>query len=57
MATPISWKELETLDRANGFRSITRPNGPQDKSLNPWPGYFDAKQPIAKAMLKAVGAE
>jgi bifunctional non-homologous end joining protein LigD len=55
VAVPISWDELEKLDRANGFSlkdAITRAG---DKKLDPWPGYFDQDQPITEAMLKAVG--
>jgi bifunctional non-homologous end joining protein LigD len=57
VAVPISWKELETLDRANGFSLNDAAERAEDKKHNPWPGYFDAKQPITKAMLNAVGAE
>jgi len=57
VAVPVSWKELETLDRANGFSLNDAAERAQNKKHNPWPGYFDAKQPITKAMLTAVGAD
>lgn len=56
VAVPISWDELEKLDRANGFTLETAAKRAMDKKHNPWPGYFDVKQPITQAMLKAVGA-
>ena len=56
MAVPISWDELEKLDRANGFYAGDAAKRATDKKHNPWPGYFDVKQPITQAMLKAVGA-
>jgi bifunctional non-homologous end joining protein LigD len=57
VATPISWDELEKLEKANGFTLETAAKRATDKNHNPWPGYFDVKQPITQAMLKAVGAE
>jgi bifunctional non-homologous end joining protein LigD len=55
-ATPISWDELETLDRANGFSLVDAAARARGKK-NPWPDYFKQKQTITKQMLKAVGAE
>jgi bifunctional non-homologous end joining protein LigD len=54
VATPISWQELKTLDRANGFslaEAAARAKGKKD----PWPDYFKQKQSITPQMLKAVG--
>jgi len=51
-AVPISWDELETLDRANGFslpQAAAHAQGP-----DPWVDYFDQKQAITAKMLKAV---
>jgi bifunctional non-homologous end joining protein LigD len=54
-AVPVSWDEVETLDRANGFslaEAAARANAP-----DPWPDYFAVKQAITGAMVKAVGNE
>ena len=42
VAVPISWDELEKLDRANGFTlESCRQAGDRTRSTNPWPGYFE----------------
>ena len=51
-AVPVSWDEIATLDRANGFslpQAAARAQEP-----DPWPDYFDLKQAITAKMLKAV---
>jgi bifunctional non-homologous end joining protein LigD len=51
-AVPVSWEELVTLDRANAFsldEAAARARAP-----DPWAGYFDLRQTLTKAMLKAV---
>jgi bifunctional non-homologous end joining protein LigD len=51
-AVPVSWDELATLERANAFSlgaAAARARGP-----DPWNGYFDLRQTLTKAMLKAV---
>lgn len=52
VATPIGWDELPVLPRANAFSlaaAAERATGP-----DPWPGYFDQRQRLTKAMLGAV---
>lgn len=52
VATPIAWDELPTVPRANAFSlaaAAERANGP-----DPWPGYFDQRQRLTKAMLAKV---
>lgn len=54
-AVPVSWDELAEVKAANQFdlmAAAERAKGP-----DPWKGYFDSRQVISKAMLKAVGAE
>ncbi len=53
-AVPVSWDELATLDRANGFSLGAA--AARAKAPDPWAGYFKQKQAITKAMLKAVEA-
>ncbi|WP_102957803.1 DNA ligase D [Mangrovicella endophytica] len=55
VATPVSWEELEGLDRANGFTLDTvlaRLDEP-----DPWADYGSISQGLTKAALKAVGAD
>ncbi|MBB3996534.1 DNA ligase D [Aureimonas pseudogalii] len=52
VAVPVSWEELETLDRANGFtpdRVIERLGEP-----DPWADYGTVRQSVTKAMIAAV---
>jgi len=54
-AVPLSWDEIGTLDRANGFsigQAAARALAP-----DPWPDYFDLTQSITKAMLSAVAGD
>jgi bifunctional non-homologous end joining protein LigD len=54
VATPVTWDELDGLDRANGFslaEAAARAHGE-----NPWPDYFDLRQGLTQKILKAVGA-
>lgn len=51
-AVPMSWDELETLDRANGFSLPQAAAKAQEP--DPWADYFDQKQAITAKMLKAV---
>jgi bifunctional non-homologous end joining protein LigD len=55
VAVPVSWEELETLDRANGFtpdRVIERLGEP-----DPWADYATVRQSVTKAMIAAVADE
>jgi len=52
VATPVTWAELETIERANAFslaQAAERATGP-----NPWPDYFKLEQAITNAMVNAV---
>ena len=54
VATPITWKELETVAGANIFsirQAAARAQGP-----DPWKGYFGLDQAVTPELLKAVGA-
>ncbi|MGV8853126.1 MAG: DNA ligase D [Devosia sp.] len=53
-AVPVTWEELETVTAANQFSLATAARRAKDP--DPWTGYFDVRQSITKAMLKAVGA-
>lgn len=52
VAVPVSWDQVETLDRANGFSlgaAIERASGP-----SPWRGYGEVNQSITRALLEKV---
>ena len=51
-AVPVSWDEIETLDRANGFSLPQAAAKAQEP--DPWADYFELKQAITTKMLKAV---
>lgn len=54
-AVPISWDEVGTLDRANGFslgEAAARAKAP-----DPWPDYFKLTQSITEAMLSSVAGD
>jgi bifunctional non-homologous end joining protein LigD len=55
VAAPISWKEAESVEAANIFDVRSMPERAR-KVGDPWKGYFDVKQSITKAMMKAVDA-
>ena len=55
VAAPITWDEAAEVAGANIFTVGTMPARAL-KVGDPWPGYFDVKQSITKAMLKKVGA-
>jgi bifunctional non-homologous end joining protein LigD len=55
VAAPISWKEAETISAANVF-TVANMAERAKKVGDPWDGYFDAQQIIAKSMRKAVGS-
>jgi bifunctional non-homologous end joining protein LigD len=55
VAAPISWKEAESVKAANVFDVRSMPERAR-KVSDPWKGYFDVKQSITKAMMKAVDA-
>jgi bifunctional non-homologous end joining protein LigD len=56
VAAPITWKEAEKVSAANIFTISTMPERAK-KLGDPWKGYFELKQSITKAMMKAVGAD
>lgn len=56
VAAPVTWKEAEKVAGANVFMVSNMPERAK-KVGDPWTGYFDVKQSITKAMMKAVGAE
>lgn len=55
VAAPISWKEAESVAAANLYTVRSMPERAR-RVGDPWDGYFDAKQSLTKAIMKAVGA-
>jgi bifunctional non-homologous end joining protein LigD len=53
VAAPITWEEVKTVAAANAFTVETMPARVR-KVGDPWPGYFDVRQSITKALMKAV---
>jgi bifunctional non-homologous end joining protein LigD len=53
VATPITWDEVKKVDAANIF-SVKTLSQRMKEAGDAWPGYFDVRQSITKAMLKAV---
>lgn len=52
VAVPVSWEELQALDRPNGFdifSAAERASGP-----NAWSGYFDIEQTLTTKLIKIV---
>jgi len=47
---PVSWAEVETLDRANAFTLETAAARAQE--TDPWPSYFKLTQSITEKMLE-----
>jgi bifunctional non-homologous end joining protein LigD len=50
VAVPVSWKEVETLERGNGFTLETAAARAHEK--DPWPNYTKVSQTITKAMVE-----
>ncbi len=50
VAVPVSWAEVETLDRANAFTLETAAARAQE--TDPWPSYFKLTQSITEKMLE-----
>ena len=55
VSAPITWAEAEGVAGANIFTVATMPERARQVG-DPWEGYFETKQSITKAMMKAVGA-
>ncbi|HEX9905474.1 MAG TPA: DNA ligase D [Propylenella sp.] len=55
VAAPLSWEEVGTVPAANAFSVTSMPDRVRAAG-DPWPGYFDVRQSITKAMLQAVNA-
>ncbi len=55
VAAPITWEEVKSVTAANVFTVKTMPERAR-KVGNPWPGYFDVRQSVTKALIKAVNA-
>jgi bifunctional non-homologous end joining protein LigD len=56
VSAPITWDEVKTVTGANIFTIRTMPE--RARSIgDPWEGYFETKQSITKAMMRAVKAE
>ena len=53
VAAPISWAEVKTVPAANAFTVQNMPERIR-KVGDPWRGYFDVRQSITKALMKAV---
>jgi bifunctional non-homologous end joining protein LigD len=50
VAVPVSWKEVETLERGNGFTLETAAARAHEK--DPWPTYTKLSQAITKPMVE-----
>jgi len=55
VATPIAWDALDRIEAANAF-TVKSLAAQIKKEPDPWPGYFDLKQSITRAMAKSVEA-
>ena len=55
VATPITWEEVKSVKAANMF-TVKNMAERMRKVGDPWPGYFDVRQSITKALMKAVNA-
>jgi bifunctional non-homologous end joining protein LigD len=53
VAAPLTWEEARTVAAANVFTVETMPRRAQ-KVGDPWPGYFDVRQSITKAMQASI---
>jgi bifunctional non-homologous end joining protein LigD len=52
VAVPVTWQEVETLERGNGFSLEAAAARAHEK--DPWPNYFKLRQAITKAMMEKV---
>jgi bifunctional non-homologous end joining protein LigD len=55
VAAPIAWSEVKSIAGANIY-NVRNMAERARKAGDPWPGYFDVRQSITKALLKAVNA-
>jgi bifunctional non-homologous end joining protein LigD len=53
VAAPITWDEARTVSAANMFTVENMPERMRTAG-DPWPGYFDVRQSITKALKKKV---
>jgi bifunctional non-homologous end joining protein LigD len=53
-AVPVSWGELSEITAANSFNVAGAAK--RARGADPWKGYFDRKQGVTAAMLRAVSA-
>jgi len=53
VATPIDWKELSRVERADAYTIGKFPRRLASlRGRNPWDGYFDLEQKISQAALR-----
>ena len=55
VAAPVGWEEVNSLTAANSVTVESMPERVR-RVGDPWAGYFDVRQSITRAMLKAVKA-
>jgi bifunctional non-homologous end joining protein LigD len=54
VATPLAWDELTSALRPEQFNTRTVPARLEKLKSDPWPGFFESRQTITKAMLEQV---
>lgn len=54
VAVPVTWSELDHLDRANGFDIFSA--AARAKQEDPWAGYFNSGQVLSERLLEVVRA-
>lgn len=54
VATPVSWEELRSIDRASAYTIETMPKRLKSLKSDPWEGYAQIRQSLTKTILDAV---
>lgn len=57
IATPVSWKELKSIDRASAYSIDTIPQRLASLKSDPWDGYDKVRQSLTQTILDAVQSE
>jgi bifunctional non-homologous end joining protein LigD len=52
VATPLDWKELDTIDSATAFTIETVPPRLAKARKDPWDGFFQVRQTLSKRILR-----
>lgn len=54
VATPVSWEELESIDRASAYSIETMPKRMKALKSDPWKGYAEVRQSLTNTIMEAV---